>query len=121
MGPNKVDVGEEGEGDGGDDEQHGGREEEKNTRNTECSGRHGGLEEGARYRLDFISRDFIPRFNWQFVTSRKSVRGSHIRIRKRAPRWQPGIGSHVENAQIEVRGQGRTGQDRAREGGCTWS
>ena len=56
MGPNKVDVGEEGEGDGGDDEQHGGREEKQNTGDAECSGRHGGLEgEESTSRTSFLA------------------------------------------------------------------
>ena len=47
VGSNKVDGGEEGEGDGGDDEQHGGREEEENAGDAEGSG-HVGLVRGGK-------------------------------------------------------------------------
>jgi len=59
MGPDKVYGGEIGEGDGGDEKQHGGREEEYDTGDAEGSGRHVGLGGRGRHELDFIFRDFI--------------------------------------------------------------
>jgi len=60
MGPDEVDGREIGEGDGGDEKQHGGREEEYNTGDAEDSGRHVGLGGRGRHELGFIFRDFIP-------------------------------------------------------------
>lgn len=61
MGPDEVYGGEIGEGDGGNDKQHGGREEEEDTGDAECSGRHVGLGGRGRHELEFIFRDFIPK------------------------------------------------------------
>ena len=69
MDPDEVYGGKIGERDGGDKKQHGGREEEDNTRDAESSGRHVGLGgEEDTSRTSFFATLYRSRWNHRDVT-----------------------------------------------------